>query len=84
MLSKWIKNQPKEADVLKLFYRVELRKDEEIIDNRTSTIAKELELHPGEVSWIISEHLKDKFNKLDIQKNEDYKIRTANRNQNKI
>lgn len=70
MNSRWRKNQPKEADVLKLFYRTELRNGEKIIDNRTTIIAKELDLHPGEVNWIISEHLNEKFNKLNKQKNE--------------
>ncbi len=47
--------------ILEKFYRTELRKGEDIIDNRTETIAEELGLPVSDVSRILDEHLDEKF-----------------------
>lgn len=47
--------------VLEKFYRTELRGGEDVIDNRTETIAEELNLLPHDVSRILDEHLDEKF-----------------------
>lgn len=50
--------------VLKLFYRTRLRKEEKVIDNRSTTIAKELGISPKTVTDILDIHLNEKFKRL--------------------
>lgn len=51
-------------NVLNLFYRKELRWDEEVIDNRETLIAKELNLKISMVSYIIAEEMMRKIKVL--------------------
>ena len=51
-------------DILKLFYRTELRQDEEVIDNRDSKIARELGTNQYNVQSVISADLDKKIDKI--------------------
>lgn len=57
-------------NILRLFYRTELRPGEKVIDNRDETIAKETGIHLPTVQRLISEHLIKKRIKLDKRINE--------------
>lgn len=54
-------------DILKLFYRTELRKYEKLIDNRTITISKELGIITRVVDEFLSIHLDEKFKALNLK-----------------
>ena len=56
-------------DVLKLFYRTELRWDEEVIDNSEPLIAKELNLRVSMVSHIIAKEMVRKIKELNDRVN---------------
>ena len=49
------KTEIHKADVLKLFYRTELRPGEDVIDNQDKTIAKELNINVS-IVWRITQH----------------------------
>lgn len=53
-----------EEDILNLFFRVELRENEKVIDNRDTTISKELNIDVVTVSNCISKHLNKKVQEL--------------------
>lgn len=53
-----------EKQILKLFYRTELRKDEVIIDNTSVTIAKELNIKISTVNNYLQTHLDEKFENI--------------------
>lgn len=57
-------------DVIRLFYMVELREGETIIDNTDSKIAKELFMSKSAVSDIISVHLDKKFDLINKKTDE--------------
>lgn len=48
-------------NILKLFYRTELRKGETLIDNRTTTISKELGISTSIVDEILVKELDRKY-----------------------
>jgi DNA-binding transcriptional regulator LsrR (DeoR family) len=50
--------------VLKLLYRTELRWGEEVIDNQSKTIAKELDIPVSRVDRIIDKHTKERMIKF--------------------
>ena len=51
-------------NILKLFYRKKLRRNEFIIDNADSSIAKELDIPKSTITNFIAKHLTDKYEKL--------------------
>ena len=54
--------------VLKLFYRTTLRSGETVIDNKDTTIAKELGITVGVVNGILQREMKNRINKLKSKK----------------
>ena len=64
------RNTTHTAAILKLFYRTQLRWDEDVIDNRDITIAKELGLAKETVCRTITYDLEEKANKLNLKINE--------------
>lgn len=48
-------------DILSLFYRTELRENEDLIDNRSITISKELDIALPIINEFLSKHLEEKF-----------------------
>ena len=64
------RNTTHTADILKLFYRTQLRWEEDVIDNRDITIAKELGLAKETVCRTITYDLEAKANKLNLKINE--------------
>jgi len=52
------------GQVLELFYRTELRWNEEIIDNRSETISKDLGISPEMVNYFINMDMKTKVLKI--------------------
>ncbi len=50
-----------EAEIIRLFYRTELRPGEEVIDNRDSQIAKELRLNIGVVHRVLEREMIEKI-----------------------
>jgi len=57
-------------NILKLFYRTKLRKNEKVVDNRDKTIAKETGIHWHTVNRVIEEDLMRKRRELDKRINE--------------
>lgn len=70
MVKKEIHLSPLMKERIKeLFYRTELRRGEKIIDNKDSTIAKELKLSKSQVSTYLQTHLRHKYRILNFKIN---------------